>query len=174
MFLIYHNAHGRNRSFLCMRRDVSTATAVAIAALLFSLHAQRCFLVVLLCSIYRSVFSACAEMFPQYTLHRHAHWGFLCMRRDVSKSDEEGFRRVLFSLHAQRCFCDTHDSVVLNHVFSACAEMFPVLHSQDSLGRQFSLHAQRCFLYSFASCSILWVFSACAEMFPTVVATRCW
>ena len=90
--------------FLCMRRDVSVAGGLASLGSAFSLHAQRCFLGGLLLLYDLFVFSACAEMFLQEEPTRHTTVCFLCMRRDVSKVDEDKKFDEEFSLLAQRCF----------------------------------------------------------------------
>ena len=107
------------------------------------------------------------------------------MRRDVSLGDVSESTDHMFSLHAQRCFWqDLHEGRV-GSVFSACAEMFPMIllmerpllcflcmrrdvsssTTSSIADESFSLHAQRCFLWKIEVILSLTVFSACAEMF---------
>ena len=108
-----------------MRRDVSMTTFLLIVVPMFSLHVQRCFYISRKITQMDYVFSACAEMFPVYSLGNFLHLCFLCMRRDVSESETVNMVVLEFSLHAQRCFYRIFDPGTRQEVFSACAEMFP-------------------------------------------------
>ena len=165
MFLSMGISFTSTSRFLCMRRDVSLLSGLEEERLKFSLHAQRCFLSVSTAEMSKSVFSACAEMFPTKYPTLYVFPGFLCMRRDVSKSAGSFASLASFSLHAQRCFRVDYGGTDRNHVFSACAEMFLkqrhacsalegfLCMRRDVSGRclylsrydAFSLHAQRCF-----------------------------
>ena len=149
-----------------MRRDVSNTPSNTNNNIGFSLHAQRCFQGEGAWRKHKSVFSACAEMFPLKADPATKLDSFLCMRRDVSYSSWLQQSEPLFSLHAQRCFLSITLVVNMEIVFSACAEMFLSVFSSvrgnsgflcmrrdvsyvvnpRNLSDMFSLHAQRCFL----------------------------
>ena len=132
---------------------------------LSSLHAQRCFRGSAAFFALITVFSACAEMFPFPARIVFFLIGLLCMRRDVSAGKWVLSSWMRSSLHAQRCFPFHLQQKKEDHVFSACAEMFPYIHNLPR-GRycllcmrrdvslwcygatswvKSSLHAQRCF-----------------------------
>ena len=105
MFLRQRLMNSKHRCFLCMRRDVSKGTKPTKPKTEFSLHAQRCFFGIYIKCITSWVFSACAEMFLKYYACGEYGDSFLCMRRDVSCLIVLLLLMMLFSLHAQRCFC---------------------------------------------------------------------
>ena len=84
MFLSIFSKVGGLKRLLCMRRDVSEVRALEELPPVSSLHAQRCFLSPDDFIVTKSVFSACAEMFPPERLSCPDWW--------------------MSSLHAQRCF----------------------------------------------------------------------
>ena len=150
---------------LCMRRDVSISCQDRLLPHWSSLHAQRCFCWQMGFVKLDEVFSACAEMFPVDRRRCEAEDRLLCMRRDVSELLERFPAYSESSLHAQRCFPCHLQQKKEDHVFSACAEMFPYIHNLPR-GRycllcmrrdvslwcygatswvKSSLHAQRCF-----------------------------
>ena len=52
---------------------------------------------------------------------------FLCLRRGVSKNQYENGKGMAFSLPTQRCFCGVESERADRSLFSAYAEVFPVL-----------------------------------------------
>ena len=148
-----------------MRRDVSISCQDRLLPHWSSLHAQRCFCWQMGFVKLDEVFSACAEMFPVDRRRCEAEDRLLCMRRDVSELLERFPAYSESSLHAQRCFPCHLQQKKEDHVFSACAEMFPYIHNLPR-GRYCLLCMRRDVSLTFRLIiSTNQVFSACAEMF---------
>ena len=94
----------RSRSFLCLRRGVSSAADYPDRERVFSLPTQRCFLVVKRIREINALFSAYAEVFLSQIALSMMMLTFLCLRRGVSHQKREKGRRLIFSLPTQRCF----------------------------------------------------------------------
>ena len=112
------------------------------------------------------LFSAYAEVFPQVQTPSSLLWAFLCLRRGVSVTVLRPTSILLFSLPTQRCFFVQTPVICLLFLFSAYAEVFPLVDSGEHEKLNFSLPTQRCF-----PCPILepfhgHLFSAYAEVFP--------
>ena len=110
---------------------------------------------------------------------------FLCLRRGVSKTKYYDAYQIIFSLPTQRCFRLFRNHVVIEILFSAYAEVFPLSasvlrserpflclrrgvsgNSQDvERFHDFSLPTQRCFRVAHRLAACLILFSAYAEVF---------
>ena len=115
----------RPRRFLCTCRDVSIAEEETLRSRGFSLHMQRCFYVECRAGGCQRVFSAHAEMFPEWTELRIWSSSFLCVCRDVSGAVTAISAKRLFSLRMQRCFRRVSVDGLTTSVFSAHTGMFP-------------------------------------------------
>ena len=115
----------------------------------------------------------------------HIKLSFLCLRRGVSKTKYYDAYQIIFSLLTQRCFRLFRNHVVIEILFSAYAEVFPlsasVLRSErpflclrrgvsplttsaETLD-DFSLPTQRCFQFHRLLPARTTLFSAYAEVF---------
>ena len=74
-----------------------------------------------------TLFSAYAEVFPPVIPMDISGNSFLCLRRGVSDGVSQGCRRWHFSLPTQRCFFESDIAFLLVDLFSAYAEVFPLL-----------------------------------------------
>ena len=111
--------------FLCTCRDVSNTVISFKQETEFSLHMQRCFYVEGRAGGCQRVFSAHAEMFPEWTELRIWSSSFLCVCRDVSGAVTAISAKRLFSLRMQRCFRRVSVDGLTTSVFSAHTGMFP-------------------------------------------------
>ena len=93
------------RSFLCIRRGVSSILKEVTGLTLFSLPTQRCFPKLPRWVYPGILFSAYAEVFPEILTSRERLKSFLCLRRGVSWARVYRDRSCFFSLPTQRCFC---------------------------------------------------------------------
>ena len=153
-------------TFLCLRRGVSLSRAFLWLREFFSLPTQRCFPETLGGSSGKRLFSAYAEVFLRTFRMTGLPDAFLCLRRGVSRR-AEGYTLIdLFSLPTQRCFLSQSPNRFRQNLFSAYAEVFPVVHPATSYTVHFSLPTQRCFYAPVCRCVLLELFSAYAEVFP--------
>ena len=94
----------KRRSFLCLRRGVSTRALSWSPCTGFSLPTQRCFRDAALARAASLLFSAYAEVFPIYGGILSTVAAFLCLRRGVSDVQKQYAGLTAFSLPTQRCF----------------------------------------------------------------------
>ena len=100
--------------------------------------------------------------------HYCLYWAFLCLRRGVSTTGYQPLPGSNFSLPTQRCFRRIRIRSPASPLFSAYAEVFPLVRQFESARWSFSLPTQRCFPprgFPFRSNRL---FSAYAEVFPSV------
>ena len=152
-------------AFLCLRRGVSYAEEGATLEWVFSLPTQRCFRYEGETRPAPDLFSAYAEVFPSRTARAKRSRSFLCLRRGVSSAADYPDRERVFSLPTQRCFPPEKGKGAALDLFSAYAEVFPVVSDAlaalaaflclrrgvsllckvDDAMLDFSLPTQRCF-----------------------------
>ena len=146
------------RTFLCLRRGVSTVEVASISGLQlfsayaevfpagvdragicydFSLPTQRCFLKDFLAYPVRYLFSAYAEVFLEFSLIVLNRLPFLCLRRGVSSVDLRALGNATFSLPTQRCFRTGLSPSRQVGLFSAYAEVFPGRDDRGQRGETF-------------------------------------
>ena len=134
----------------------------------FSLPTQRCFRRIRIRSPASPLFSAYAEVFLEDALPTSVSASFLCLRRGVSRYLAKRVLGFDISLPTQRCFQAAEREVRRKRLFSAYAEVFPLVRQFESARWSFSLPTQRCFPprgFPFRSNRL---FSAYAEVFPSV------
>ena len=73
------------------------------------------------------LFSAYAEVFPCLFVASVGHLSFLCLRRGVSDTGTTSDDGIPFSPPTQRCFVAIQFSLAIDRLFSAYAEVFPLL-----------------------------------------------
>ena len=112
------------KTFLCLRRGVSSPYYFDERMAAFSLPTQRCFPSSRPWFWRQLLFSAYAEVFPAPTTLMSAWPPFLCLRRGVSLKSVKTFLGSNFSLPTQRCFWDEHRAGRRHVLFSAYAEVF--------------------------------------------------
>ena len=115
-------------AFLCLRRGVSHPQAPAARPCLFSLPTQRCFLFASAEIFILRLFSAYAEVFPSSQPLSRFVSPFLCLRRGVSAAVNLNGDFISFSLPTQRCFWMSRIPKKARSLFSAYAEVFPLVH----------------------------------------------
>ena len=93
----------------------------------FSLPTQRCFRPVWAIRIRQLLFSAYAEVFLSPKAPKPWKATFLCLRRGVSARITARSSRISFSLPTQRCFPPEKGKGAALDLFSAYAEVFPVV-----------------------------------------------
>ena len=145
VFLVPDREALLKRSFLCLRRGVSSRTAVLRASSPFSLPTQRCFLIHDLDLRGMRLFSAYAEVFLPADGAIYGRNPFLCLRRGVSGPRARTWGPPPFSLPTQRCFRGSGSWVRDHLLFSAYAEVFLNPCSSWLTPASFSLPTQRCF-----------------------------
>ena len=107
VFLDSGSGAAENAAFLCLRRGVSQA------------RIQR--------QLTPQLFSAYAEVFLRFQFSSVGSLAFLCLRRGVSEPDRSLHDDADFSLPTQRCFPPEKGKGAALDLFSAYAELFPVV-----------------------------------------------
>ena len=96
----------------------------------------------------------------------HIKLSFLCLRRGVSKTKYYDAYQIIFSLLTQRCFRLFRNHVVIEILFSAYAEVFPLSASVLRSERPFLCLRRGVSLEAVIECVVDPLFSAYAEVFP--------
>ena len=104
VFPLYRSGRVALRSFLCLRRGVSSRSSIRPRLTVFSLPTQRCFTVSKVRIGVQHLFSAYAEVFLYAGQSSASSWPFLCLRRGVSNQKLTAAKESTFSLPTQRCF----------------------------------------------------------------------
>ena len=113
-----------SRTFLCLRRGVSSVRVHSQPESRFSLPTQRCFRERQGSGPFYLLFSAYAEVFLVAFKLKLFFYSFLCLRRGVSRKEFTRSREKIFSLPTQRCFPLSILYKFFHQLFSAYAEVF--------------------------------------------------
>ena len=127
VFPFYSQSKRAPPPFLCLRRGVSAKSSETASAASFSLPTQRCFRFEIRNIEIQSLFSAYAEVFLRFQFSSVGSLAFLCLRRGVSEPDRSLHDDADFSLPTQRCFPPEKGKGAALDLFSAYAEVFPVV-----------------------------------------------
>ena len=157
----------RMSAFLCLRRGVSPSLHIHSRKPDFSLPTQRCFRGCPVLMEGGMLFSAYAEVFLILLLSEGFSVSFLCLRRGVSHRRSSCDFQKVFSLPTQRCFRYIHPATSYTVLFSAYAEVFPVLVVVVVVTLTFLCLRRGVSLWGLRPILSSQLFSAYAEVFPT-------